>query len=228
MGDILGAEGICKIYHTGMVDVHALKKCDINIRKGEFTAIIGKSGSGKSTLLRILGSMDRPDEGKVYIDDIDISELNDRQLSKLRREKIGYVYQNYSLIPEYTAYENIALPVILDNQDVDEDEINELLVSLQIEHCRNKFPDQMSGGEQQRTAIARALIMHPAVVYADEPTGNLDAESAENVAAMLSLAAAKYKQTIVMVTHDKQMAEYADRILNIVDGQVRTEELMFN
>lgn len=179
-------------------------------------------------MLRILGSMDRPDEGKVYIDDIDISELNDRQLSKLRREKIGYVYQNYSLIPEYTAYENIALPVILDNQDVDEDEINELLVSLQIEHCRNKFPDQMSGGEQQRTAIARALIMHPAVVYADEPTGNLDAESAENVASMLSLAAAKYKQTIVMVTHDKQMAEYADRILNIVDGQVRTEELMFN
>lgn len=179
-------------------------------------------------MLRILGSMDRPDEGKVYIDDIDISELNDRQLSKLRREKIGYVYQNYSLIPEYTAYENIALPVILDNQDVDEDEINELLVSLQIEHCRNKFPDQMSGGEQQRTAIARALIMHPAVVYADEPTGNLDAESAENVAAMLSLAASKYKQTIVMVTHDKQMAEYADRILNIVDGQVRTEELLFN
>lgn len=228
MGDILRAEGICKTYHTGMVDVHALKKCDINIRKGEFTAIIGKSGSGKSTLLRILGSMDRPDEGKVYIDDIDISELNDRQLSKLRREKIGYVYQNYSLIPEYTAYENIALPVILDNQDVDEDEINELLVSLQIEHCRNKFPDQMSGGEQQRTAIARALIMHPAVVYADEPTGNLDAESAENVASMLSLAVAKYKQTIVMVTHDKQMAEYADRILNIVDGQVRTEELMFN
>lgn len=228
MGDILRAEGICKTYHTGMVDVPALKKYDINIRKGEFTAIIGKSGSGKSTLLRILGSMDRPDEGKVYIDDIDISELNDRQLSKLRREKIGYVYQNYSLIPEYTAYENIALPVILDNQDVDEDEINELLVSLQIEHCRNKFPDQMSGGEQQRTAIARALIMHPAVVYADEPTGNLDAESAENVAAMLSLAAAKYKQTIVMVTHDKQMAEYADRILNIVDGQVRTEELMFN
>ncbi len=228
MGDILRAEGICKTYHTGMVDVHALKKCDINIRKGEFTAIIGKSGSGKSTLLRILGSMDRPDEGKVYIDDIDISELNDRQLSKLRREKIGYVYQNYSLIPEYTAYENIALPVILDNQDVDEDEINELLVSLQIEHCRNKFPDQMSGGEQQRTAIARALIMHPAVVYADEPTGNLDAESAENVAAMLSLAAAKYKQTIVMVTHDKQMAEYADRILNIVDGQVRTEELLFS
>lgn len=220
MGEILRAEGISKTYHTGTVDVHALKKCDISIRKGEFTAIIGKSGSGKSTLLRILGSMDKPDEGEVYIDDINIGELNDRQLSKLRREKIGYVYQNYSLIPEYTAYENIALPVVLDNQDVDEEEINDLLDSLQVEHCRDKFPEQMSGGEQQRVAIARALIMHPAVVYADEPTGNLDAESAENVAAMLSLAAAKYRQTIVMVTHDKQMAEYADRILSIVDGHV--------
>ena len=206
-----------------MVEVHALKKCDIAIRKGEFTAIIGKSGSGKSTLLRILGSMDKPDEGEVYIDDINIGELNDKQLSKLRREKIGFVYQNYSLIPEYTAYENIVLPVVLDNQDIDEDDVNDLLESLQIEHCRDKFPEQMSGGEQQRVAIARALIMHPAVVYADEPTGNLDAESAENVAAMLSLAASKYKQTIVMVTHDKQMAEYADRILNIVDGHVMTD-----
>ena len=212
MGEILRAEGISKTYHTGMVEVHALKKCDITIRKGEFTAIIGKSGSGKSTLLRILGSMDKPDEGEVYIDDINIGELNDKQLSKLRREKIGFVYQNYSLIPEYTAYENIVLPVILDNQDIDEDDVNDLLESL-----------QMSGGEQQRVAIARALIMHPAVVYADEPTGNLDAESAENVAAMLSLAASKYKQTIVMVTHDKQMAEYADRIFNIVDGHVMTD-----
>ena len=223
MGEILRAEGISKTYHTGMVEVLALKKCDIAIRKGEFTAIIGKSGSGKSTLLRILGSMDKPDEGEVYIDDINIGELNDKQLSKLRREKIGFVYQNYSLIPEYTAYENIVLPVVLDNQDIDEDDVNDLLESLQIEHCRDKFPEQMSGGEQQRVAIARALIMHPAVVYADEPTGNLDAESAENVAAMLSLAASKYKQTIVMVTHDKQMAEYADRIFNIVDGHVRTD-----
>ena len=223
MGEILRAEGISKTYYTGMVEVHALKKCDITIRKGEFTAIIGKSGSGKSTLLRILGSLDKPDEGEVYIDDINIGELNDKQLSKLRREKIGFVYQNYSLIPEYTAYENIVLPVVLDNQDIDEDDVNDLLESLQIEHCRDKFPEQMSGGEQQRVAIARALIMHPAVVYADEPTGNLDAESAENVAAMLSLAASKYKQTIVMVTHDKQMAEYADRIFNIVDGHVRTD-----
>ena len=223
MEAILQAKEISKTYHTGSVDVPALKQCSLEFGKGEFTAIIGKSGSGKSTLLRILGSLDKPDEGEVYIDDINISELNDKQLSKLRREKIGFVYQNYSLIPEYTAYENIVLPVVLDNQDIDEDDVNDLLESLQIEHCRDKFPEQMSGGEQQRVAIARALIMHPAVVYADEPTGNLDAESAENVAAMLSLAASKYKQTIVMVTHDKQMAEYADRIFNIVDGHVRTD-----
>ena len=218
MGDILRAEGICKTYHTGMVDVHALKKCDINIRKGEFTAIIGKSGSGKSTLLRILGSMDRPDEGKVYIDDIDISELNDRQLSKLRREKIGYVYQNYSLIPEYTAYENIALPVILDNQDVDEDEINELLVSLQIEHCRNKFPDQMSGGEQQRTAIARALINRPSILLCDEPTGNLDRTNADEVLRLLLKIRETRGQTLLMVTHDLSIAEKADRIFRMDNG----------
>ena len=223
MEAILQAKEISRTYHTGSVDVPALKQCSLEFGKGEFTAIIGKSGSGKSTLLRILGSMDKPDEGEVYIDDINIGELNDKQLSKLRREKIGFVYQNYSLIPEYTAYENIVLPVVLDNQDIDEDDVNDLLESLQIEHCRDKFPEQMSGGEQQRVAIARALIMHPAVVYADEPTGNLDAESAENVAAMLSLAASKYKQTIVMVTHDKQMAEYADRIFNIVDGHVITD-----
>jgi len=223
MEAILQAKEISRTYHTGSVDVPALKQCSLEFGKGEFTAIIGKSGSGKSTLLRILGSLDKPDEGEVYIDDINIGELNDKQLSKLRREKIGFVYQNYSLIPEYTAYENIVLPVVLDNQDIDEDDVNDLLESLQIEHCRDKFPEQMSGGEQQRVAIARALIMHPAVVYADEPTGNLDAESAENVAAMLSLAASKYKQTIVMVTHDKQMAEYADRIFNIVDGHVRTD-----
>ena len=220
MGDILRAEGICKTYHTGMVDVPALKKCDINIRKGEFTAIIGKSGSGKSTLLRILGSMDRLDEGNVYIDDIDISELNDRQLSKLRREKIGYVYQNYSLIPEYTAYENIALPVILDNQDVDEDEINELLVSLQIEHCRNKFPDQMSGGEQQRTAIARALINRPSILLCDEPTGNLDPTNSNEIMKILD-AVNKQGTTVLVVTHNMEIVQQMKkRTITMSQGKI--------
>ena len=220
MDIILRAEGISKTYISGQVKVSALKKCDVEIEKGEFTAIVGKSGSGKSTLLRILGTIDKPDEGKVYIADKEIENLKSAELAKFRRTQIGFVYQDYSLIPEYTAYENIILPLVLDGKEADVDEVMELMESLRIEYCRDKFPEQMSGGEQQRVAIARALIAHPAVVFADEPTGNLDAASAETVAKMLSFAASKYKQTIVMVTHDRQMAEYADRILTIVDGTV--------
>lgn len=220
MDIILRAEGISKTYISGQVKVSALKKCDVEIEKGEFTAIVGKSGSGKSTLLRILGTIDKPDEGKVYIADKEIENLKSAELAKFRRTQIGFVYQDYSLIPEYTAYENIILPLVLDGKDADVDEVMELMESLRIEYCRDKFPEQMSGGEQQRVAIARALIAHPAVIFADEPTGNLDAASAETVAKMLSFAASKYQQTIVMVTHDRQMAEYADRILTIVDGTV--------
>ena len=220
MDIILRADGISKTYISGQVKVSALKKCDVEIEKGEFTAIVGKSGSGKSTLLRILGTIDKPDEGKVYIADKEIENLKSTELAKFRRTQIGFVYQDYSLIPEYTAYENIILPLVLDGKEADVDEVMELMESLRIEYCRDKFPAQMSGGEQQRVAIARALIAHPAVVFADEPTGNLDAASAETVAKMLSFAASKYQQTIVMVTHDRQMAEYADRILTIVDGTV--------
>lgn len=220
MDIILRADGISKTYISGQVKVSALKKCDVEIEKGEFTAIVGKSGSGKSTLLRILGTIDKPDEGKVYIADKEIENLKSTELAKFRRTQIGFVYQDYSLIPEYTAYENIILPLVLDGKEADVDDVMELMESLRIEYCRDKFPEQMSGGEQQRVAIARALIAHPAVVFADEPTGNLDAASAETVAKMLSFAASKYQQTIVMVTHDRQMAEYADRILTIVDGTV--------
>ena len=215
---ILKAEGICRTYHTGIVEVHALKKCDINIKKGEFTAIVGKSGSGKSTLLRILGTLDKPDEGNVCIDGINIAELKDRQLSKFRRENIGYIYQDYSLFPEFTAYENVVMPILIDGKKPDENEVDDLLEELGISHCKNKFPSQMSGGEQQRVAIARALITHPAVILADEPTGNLDAGSAGTVAQMLSKASQKHNQTIIMVTHDRQMADYADKIITIVDG----------
>ena len=220
MGEILRAEGISKTYHTGMVEVHALKKCDIAIRKGEFTAIIGKSGSGKSTLLRILGSMDKPDEGEVYIDDINISELNDKQLSKLRREKIGFVYQNYSLIPEYTAYENIVLPVVLDNQDIDEDDVNDLLESLQIEHCRDKFPEQMSGGEQQRTAIARALINRPSILLCDEPTGNLDPTNSNEIMKILD-AVNKQGTTVLVVTHNMEIVQQMKkRTITMSQGKI--------
>ena len=210
MDIILSAKGISKTYTAGQVKINALNQCDIEVRKGEFTAIVGKSGSGKSTLLRILGTIDKPDEGKVYIEGKEIDNL----------KNIGFIYQDYKLIPEYTAYENIILPLILDSEQADEEKVTELMESLGIDYCKDKFPAQMSGGEQQRVAIARALITHPSVIFADEPTGNLDAASAETVAQMLTLAASKYQQTIVMVTHDRQMAEYADRILTITDGNV--------
>lgn len=217
---ILKAEDISKTYHAGSVDVPALKKCSISIEQGQFTAIVGKSGSGKSTLLRILGTMDRPDGGTITIGDKDILKLKDKELSIFRRREIGFVYQDYSLFPEYTGYENIILPFVLDHKNPEESEVREMMDLLEISHCSDKFPGQMSGGEQQRVAIARALITHPAVVFADEPTGNLDAESAGIVAKMLSRAAQRYQQTIIMVTHDKQMADYADSILTIVDGNV--------
>lgn len=220
MGEILSAHGISKTYHTGSVEVQALKKCDVSFKKGEFVAIVGKSGSGKSTLLRILGSMDKPDEGEVFIDGKNILQLKDKEIAAYRRNKIGFIYQDYSLFPEFTAYENIIMPLALDNKKVDSIEIDALLEQLEISHCKNKFPFQMSGGEQQRVAIARAIATSPAVIFADEPTGNLDAANAATIAKMLSVASTNYNQTIIMVTHDKQMADYADRILMIADGVV--------
>ncbi len=220
MGEILNAHGISKTYHTGSVEVQALKKCDVSFKKGEFVAIVGKSGSGKSTLLRILGSMDKPDEGEVFIDGKNILQLKDKEIAAYRRNKIGFIYQDYSLFPEFTAYENIIMPLALDNKKADSIEIDAILEQLEISHCKNKFPFQMSGGEQQRVAIARAIVTSPAVIFADEPTGNLDAANAAIVAKMLSVASTNYNQTIIMVTHDKQMADYADRILVIADGVV--------
>jgi putative ABC transport system ATP-binding protein len=221
MSTILQAQGISKTYRTGQVKVEALKKCDISIEKGSFTAIVGKSGSGKSTLLRILGTMDEPDKGRVIIDGHEIQGLSDREKSVIRRRNVGFIFQNYSLVPEYTTYENIVLPMILDGRKPSKEKAKALMKLLEITHCADKLPSQMSGGEQQRAAIARALIHAPSVVFADEPTGNLDAGSAKAVAEMLSITSKKYQQTIVMVTHDRQMAEYADRILTIVDGEVQ-------
>ena len=225
MEAILQAKEISKTYHTGSVDVPALKQCSLEFGKGEFTAIIGKSGSGKSTLLRILGSMDTPDTGSILIKGEDITHMKDKKLSGFRRRNIGFIYQDYSLFPEFTAYENIVVPFALDNKNASEEEIDGILESLGISHCKGKYPSQMSGGEQQRVAIARAIATHPAVIFADEPTGNLDAESAKIVADMLSMASKKYNQTIIMVTHDMQMADHADRVLTIVDGNVKEGKL---
>ena len=184
-------------------------------------AIVGKSGSGKSTLLKILGTLDTPDQGEVLLDNENVLHLPDKKLSQIRRRKIGFIYQDYSLFPEYTAYENIIMPIHLDGRKENQENVLEILKTLGILGCKDKFPSEMSGGEQQRTAIARALVISPTVILADEPTGNLDAENANEVVMLMSKAARLYNQTIIMVTHDRQMADYADRILVISDGVVQ-------
>ena len=224
MESILRAEGISRTYKAGSVEVHALKMCNLEIEQGKFIAIVGKSGSGKSTLLRILAGLDRPDQGKVIVDGQDIFSFKDKELAAFRRRKIGYIYQDYSLFPEFTSAENIYMPLALDKKDPDMDAIDQVLTELGIAHCKDKLPTQMSGGEQQRVALARALITHPAVIFADEPTGNLDAASAMTVAEMFQKASRDYNQTIIMVTHDSQMAEVADGIIRISDGGLSYEQ----
>ena len=194
MGEILRAENISKTYQTGRVVVKALNRCSFTVERGEFVAVVGRSGSGKSTLLRILASFDKPDEGKVYVEGEDISGLKGKKLAQFRQEKIGFIYQDYSLFPEYTAYENVLLPLKIAHQAVDKEQLERLFEELGITDCRERYPDEMSGGQKQRVAIARALV---------------------SVAAILSRASMRYGQTIVMVTHDRQMADYADRILSM-------------
>ena len=215
---MLRAENIERTYHAGSVDVPALKNCTLEFEQGEFTAIIGKSGSGKSTLLRILGSVDEPDTGSVTIGGKKITGMKDKEISEFRRRQIGYIYQDYSLFPEFTAYENIVMPILIDGKKPDEKEVDDLLEELGISHCKNKFPSQMSGGEQQRVAIARALITHPAVILADEPTGALDQKTGHEVLELLKEINRTGKT--VIVTHDENIARMTDRIITISDGKI--------
>lgn len=217
---VLKATNISKTYGNEQVKVHALKPCSLEFEEGEFVAVTGKSGSGKSTLLKLLGTLELPDGGEIELDGANVLNLSDSKLSKIRRQKIGFVYQDYSLFPEFTAYENIVMPIHLDGRKENEEQIMELMKTLGISYCKDKFPSEMSGGEQQRVSIARALAIAPAVILADEPTGNLDAENAEEVVLLMSKAARLYNQTIIMVTHDRQMADYADRIIYIKDGMI--------
>ncbi|MBR6697120.1 MAG: ABC transporter ATP-binding protein [Lachnospiraceae bacterium] len=221
-------ENVSRTYGKGHAQVNALKNCSLTLKKGEFVAIIGKSGSGKSTLLRILGTIDRPSKVEgvdtlVEIDGQNVLTMKDKQLSQFRRKRIGFVFQEYNLFPEFTAYENIIMPLHISGEKADDKKVEELLKTLGIEHCKNKFPHEMSGGEQQRVGIARALITEPAIILADEPTGNLDVENALEVAKILKKSAQLYNQTIIIVTHDMQMAEFADRILHIEDGVVTVQ-----
>ncbi len=216
---VLEARGISRTY-KGEVPVYALKETDLAFTEGEFVAIIGRSGSGKSTLLRILATLDVSDTGELYIEGEKVSGLKDAELARFRRRRIGFIYQDYNLFPEYTAYENIVFPIHLDGRTEDKAAVEKLMEDLGILHCRDKFPHEMSGGEQQRTSIARALATEPAVILADEPTGNLDAENSQKVAELLKFCSEEYRRTIVMVTHDQGMANYADRIIRISDGVV--------
>ena len=218
---ILEARGISRTY-PGEKPVYALKETFLTIRKGEFVAITGKSGSGKSTLLRILATLDVSDGGELRIEGRNISQLKDAELAAFRRRRIGFVYQDYNLFPEYTAYENIVFPIHLDGQKENREDVLSLLDKLEIGYCRDKFPHEMSGGEQQRVSLARALVTSPALVLADEPTGNLDAENAEKVAQLFRKITEDFGQTVILVTHDPGMASYADRIIRIKDGM--TEE----
>lgn len=220
MSIILEAKNISKTYKSGEIEVKALKPSTLTFGKGEFVAVVGKSGSGKSTLLKLLGSLEEPDQGEILLDGSSILHLKDKELSAIRRRKIGFIYQDYSLLPEFSAYENIILPIRLDGREADAAKVEDIMKLLGILHCKDKFPGEMSGGEQQRVAIARAIAINPAIILADEPTGNLDSENSNEVVTLMSKAAKVYNQTIVMVTHDVQTADYADRIIHIQDGEI--------
>ncbi len=217
---ILYTENLSKHYGKGESLVRALDNVDLEINEGEFVAIIGKSGSGKSTLLHMIGGFDIPTSGKVYIDNKNIFTLKEEELAVFRRRKIGFIFQSYNLIPSLNVWENVVLPIGLDGREVDESFIKELLKSLGLENKHDVLPNTLSGGQQQRVAIARALATRPAIILADEPTGNLDSKTSDEVMSILKSMSKKYSQTLVMITHDDSIAQMADRVIFIEDGRV--------
>ena len=222
--EILRVENICKTYGKGKNEVKALDNVSFSVKKGEFIAIIGPSGSGKSTLLHILGGVDKPTSGKVFMNDHDVYVQNDEQLAIFRRRQVGLIYQFYNLIPVLNVVENMTLPLKLDGQKVNEERVNELLELLGLAERRKHLPSQLSGGQQQRVSIGRALINAPALVLADEPTGNLDSKSSQEIIGLLKYSNKKYGQTLVVITHDENIALQADRIIRIEDGQIVSDE----
>lgn len=217
---ILQTENLKKYYGSGDTQVRALDGVDLAVENGEFVAIVGTSGSGKSTLLHMLGGLDRPTSGRVTVDGKDIFSLKDEALTIFRRRKIGFVFQSYNLVPVLSVYENIVLPVELDGRRPDQDYLQEVIAVLGLEKKRNSRPNQLSGGQQQRVAIARALAAKPAILLADEPTGNLDSQTSQDVLGLMKVAGQKFSQTMVMITHNEEIAQMADRIVRIEDGRI--------
>jgi putative ABC transport system ATP-binding protein len=221
---ILKTENLTKIYGSGDNAVHALQNVNLAIENGEFAAVVGTSGSGKSTLLHMLGGLDKPTSGKVFVDGNDISSLKDEPLTIFRRRKIGFIFQAYNLVPVLNLYENIVLPLELDGRKIDKDFVAQITDTLGLSKRLNALPNQLSGGQQQRVAIARALASAPAIILADEPTGNLDSKTSQDVLSLLKVSCKKFSQTMVMITHNEEIAQTADRIIHIEDGHVITKD----
>lgn len=221
--EILRVENLCKQYGKGENKVTALNNVSFKVNKGEFVAIVGVSGSGKSTLLHLIGGVDRPSSGKVFIDGKDIYNFNDDELAIFRRRQVGLIYQFYNLIPILNVEENITLPLDLDNRTVDKKKVNELIKELGLENRKSHLPNELSGGQQQRTSIGRAMITNPAIILADEPTGNLDSKASDEIVALLKKSNKDYKQTIIMITHNMEIAKVADRVIKIEDGKIAGE-----
>ena len=220
MSIILETNQLCKFYGTNENQVKAVNNVNIQLKQGEFVAIIGKSGSGKSTLLHMLGGLDTPTKGNVVLSGKDMYQMNEDKLAVFRRRKIGFIFQAFNLVSSINVWENIVLPLGLDGRKVDEVYVNDIISTLGIENRIHNLPNTLSGGQQQRVAIARALVARPEILFADEPTGNLDSKTSDEVIALLKMTAKKYGQTIVMITHDDEIAQVADRILIIEDGKV--------
>ena len=221
--EILKVENLTKIYGKGSTKVVALDDVSFSVEKGEFVAIVGASGSGKSTLLHLIGGVDRPTSGKVFIDGQDIYKFDDDKLAIFRRRQVGLIYQFYNLIPILNVEENITLPLDLDNRKVDQNNLNSLMKLLGLDSRRKHLPNELSGGQQQRTSIGRALITNPTIILADEPTGNLDSKSSDEIVELLKKSNKEYKQTIIMITHNMEIAKVADRIIKIEDGKIVEE-----
>lgn len=224
--EILKIEHLSKIYGTGESAVKALDDISFSVQKGEFVAIIGPSGSGKSTLLHLLGGVDRPTSGKVFVENTDIYALDETRLAIFRRRQIGLIYQFFNLIPTLTVKENMTLPLLLDNQQEDKKQFDGLVKTLNLEHRLNHLPNQLSGGQQQRVSIGRAIISNPAIMLADEPTGNLDSKNSSEIVDLLKMLNKTYHQTLIVITHDERIALQADRIISIVDGKIAKDEVI--
>lgn len=223
--EVLNVSDLCKIYGKGENEFLALNNISFKVKKGEFIAIVGKSGSGKSTLLHLLGGLDKPDRGNVIINNQDIYKMSDKELTVFRRKYIGFVYQFYNLIPALTVKENILLPVLFDGRKISDKKLEELVKKLGLINKMDAYPNDLSGGQQQRVAIGRALINHPKIILADEPTGNLDTRSTKHIVKLLEYYNKKYRQTIIMVTHDLSLAKRASRIITMRDGKIIKDEM---